>query len=142
DGREHEKRLEDDLSRRVSPVMDGRSQLRTTAAWLVLWLIGCPVLASAQAPGQVWLAGTATWLTNDRLQIRAQFEAKDQFIVPDNQPTFLSTETTPRVLYVVAPWIDVLGEIAFETKDQSNNDDSTTVTPRVGVQLHILSRLL
>src|SRR5262245_50979966 len=91
DGREHEKRLEDDLSRRVSAVMDGRSQLRTTAAWLVLWVLGCPVLASAQAPGQLWLTGTATWLTNDRLQIRVQFEAKDQFIVPDDQPTFLST---------------------------------------------------
>jgi uncharacterized protein DUF2490 len=108
----------------------------------VLWVFGCPALANAQTPGQLWLTGTATWLASDRLQLRVQFESQDQFIVPDNQPTFLSTDTTPRVLYVLASWIDVLGEVAFGTKDQSDNDDSTSLTPRVGVQLHILSRLL
>jgi hypothetical protein len=108
----------------------------------VTWILGFPALASAQAPGQLWITGTATWLASERLQIRVQFEPEDQFIVHGDQPTFLSTDTTPRVLYVVAPWIDVLGEIDFGTNDQSNNDDSTSVTPRVGVQLHILSRLL
>jgi hypothetical protein len=37
-----------------------------------------------------------------------------------------------------APWIDVLGEIGFGTKNQSNEVNTTSFTPRVGVQLHIL----
>src|SRR5262249_16440529 len=53
-----------------------------------------------------------------------------------------SISAAPRFLYVVAPWIDALGEISFTRKDQSNDVETITVSPRIGVQLHILSRLL
>jgi hypothetical protein len=135
--------MEKNRSTRASGHVDARTA--PSGVWCViaaLLAIGCPASASAQPSGQLWITSTATWLATDRLQIRVEFEPRDQFLVHDDRPTFVNTNTTPRLLYVVAPWIDVLGEIDFGTKDQSNDDDSTSVTPRAGVQLHILSRLL
>jgi hypothetical protein len=74
--------------------------------------------------------------------MRVQFEPETQRIVSDDQPTFVSLDATPRVLYVVAPWIDVLGEIDWGIKHESNDVDTDSVTPRFGVQLHILSTIL
>jgi Protein of unknown function (DUF2490) len=106
----------------------------------------CAVIGSgtarAQSPGQLWATGTVRWLPTDRWSFLVTAEPRDQLIVPDDQPTYLSFDTTPRVLYVVAPWIDVLGEIDFQVKHQSNDVDTNSVTPRFGVQLHILSRIL
>jgi hypothetical protein len=73
--------------------------------------------------------------------MRVVVQSRDQ-LTPDDQTKFFSTSATPRFLYVVAPWIDALTEINFTRKDQSNGVDTITVSPRIGVQLHILSRLL
>jgi hypothetical protein len=108
----------------------------------VLGLVSRSATANAQSAGQLWGTGTVTWLASDRLQLRVQAEPDAQLIVPEGQPTFFSVDTTPRALFIVAPWIDVLGEIDFGTKNQSNEVNTTSVTPRVGVQLHILSRIL
>jgi hypothetical protein len=101
-----------------------------------------PATAHAQAPGQLWGTATVRWLATDRLSMRVQFEPETQRMVPDDQPTFVSIDATPRVLYVVAPWIDVLGEIDWGFKQESNDVDTDSVTPRFGVQLHILSTIL
>lgn len=90
----------------------------------------------------MWATGAVRWLATDRWSFVVTAEPRDQLIVPDDQPTFISFDSTPRVLYVVAPWIDVLGEIDFQVKHESDDVDTHSVTPRVGVQLHILSRIL
>jgi len=81
-------------------------------------------------------------LATDRLSMRVQFEPETQRIVSDGQSTFVSFDATPRVRYVVAPWIDVLGEIDWGIKDESTDVTTDSVTPRFGVQLHILSTIL
>lgn len=121
-----------------------RGQLRATA-WcglIVLVAVSRSATAHAQATGQLWGTGTVRWLATDRLSFRVQVQPEDQLIVPDGQGTFVSIDATPRVLYVVAPWIDVLGEIDWGIKHQSNDVDTDSVTPRFGVQLHILSTIL
>jgi hypothetical protein len=99
-------------------------------------------MVNAQSAEQLWATGTVRWLQSDRLSLQVKFEPKAQLIEPDDQPTFLSVDTTPRVVYVVAPWMDVLGEIDLGVKNQSNEVNTDSVTPRFGVQLHILSRIL
>ena len=102
-----------------------------------------PTLAAAQnVPDQLWGTGTVTWLASDTLQLRLQVSPRGQVIVPDGQPTFFSVNTVPRLLYVLAPWIDLLEEVDWEVKNQSNEDNSRSITPTFGVQLHILSRVL
>jgi hypothetical protein len=119
------------------------SQLRATflCALTALGALISPIAANAQTPFQLWASGTITWLTSDRMHMRVVVQSRDQS-TPDDQTKFFSISTTPRFLYVVAPWIDALGEINFTRKDQSNDVDTITVSPRIGVQLHILSRLL
>ena len=82
------------------------------------------------------------WLVNERLTYELKFEPRGQVIVDEGQPTWFSLDTTPRVQYVVFPWMDVLGEVDVAFRNQSNEDNSASVTPRVGVQLHILSQLI
>jgi hypothetical protein len=123
--------------------MNRRSRLRATflCGLTALCALVSPPAANAQTPFQFWSSGTITWLTTDRVHMRVVIQERDQ-LTPDDQTKFFSISATPRFLYVVAPWIDALGEINFTRKDQSNDVDTTTVSPRVGVQLHILSRLL
>jgi hypothetical protein len=109
---------------------------------VVFCALSGPATAHAQAAGQLWGTGAVRWLATDRLSVRVQVQPEDQLIVPDDQRTFVSVDATPRVLYVVAPWIDVLGEIDFGIKHESNGVDTGSVTPRFGVQLHILSTIL
>lgn len=123
---------------------------RRTQLSSVLWcaaaticLLCSPNTAGAQSvPGQLRGTGTVTWLASDKLQLRIQFEPQAQVIVPEGQPTFFSVDTTPRVLYVLAPWIDLLEEVDWGVKSQSNEVNSSSITPRFGVQLHILSTVL
>ena len=125
--------------------MTNRRMRFRAASWCGL-VVFCtlirPATANAQAPGQLWGTATVRWLATDRLSFRVQFEPEAQLIVPDDQQTFVSVDATPRVLYVVAPWIDVLGEIDWGIKHESNDVDTDSVTPRFGVQLHILSTIL
>jgi hypothetical protein len=124
-------------------VNERRARFWTRACALaVLCAMSGSRTARAQSPGQLWATGTVRWLPTDRWSFVVTAEPRDQLIVPDDQPTFVSFDTTPRALYVAAPWIDLLGEIDFQVKDQSHTVATSSVTPRFGVQLHILSRIL
>jgi hypothetical protein len=89
----------------------------------------CPSTAAAQAEGQLWANGIINWFATDLLTLRLNVE-------PQSNP--FTINITPRVLYTVTPWMDVLGELAIGHQV----DQDTTWTPRFGVQLHILSRIL
>jgi hypothetical protein len=92
-------------------------------------LLACPRTAAAQAEGQLWANGIVNWFATDLLTLRLNVE-------PKSNP--FTIDITPRVLYTVTPWMDVLGELAVGHQV----DQDTTWTPRVGVSLHILSRIL
>jgi len=92
-------------------------------------LLAYPSMARAQAEGQVWANGIVNWFATDLLTLRLNVE-------PKSNP--FTIDITPRVLYTVAPWMDVLGELAVGHQV----DQDTTWTPRFGVHLHILSRIL
>ena len=108
----------------------------------LLCALGCPRVALAQATGQLWGDLTIDWLTTERLTYEVELQPQTQRIVHDGQPTFIAFDATPRAEYTVAKWIDVVGEAEIGRTIQSNDVDTTTVTPRVGAELHILSRIL
>jgi Protein of unknown function (DUF2490) len=91
--------------------------------------LACPSTAAAQAASQVWANGIVNWFATDLMTFQVDGE-------PKSNP--LDVDVTPRVQYTLAPWIDALAELDF---DHTADKDSTW-TPRVGVELHILSRLL
>ena len=92
-------------------------------------LLAYPSTAAAQAEGQLWANGIVNWYTTDLLTFRVNTQA---------QSNPFDITITPRVVYTVTPWMDALGELAVGHQV----DEETTWTPRVGVQLHILSRIL
>jgi Protein of unknown function (DUF2490) len=99
------------------------------AALVLLCLAGCPSTALAQVKYQQWFDGTIDWLASDTLTFELDSEPKT------NPATF---KLTPHADYAILPWADVLAEADIEHQA----DTDTSFTPRVGVQLHILSRLL
>ena len=98
--------------------------------------------AQAQAAGQVWGSVIVSWLATERVSYRVELEPKSQPIVHDGKPTWTSFDAIPRVEYTLARWIDALAELDIGRRDQSDDVDQVTVTPRVGAQLYILSRVL
>lgn len=108
----------------------------------LLCVLGGPSTANAQATGQLWANLIFEWLASDRLTYELDLEPKAQLVVHDDQPTWIDVSTTPHIQYALAPWIDVLGELDIGLKKQSDEVNTVTVTPRIGAQLHILSRIL
>jgi hypothetical protein len=118
---------------------------RRTTWWcpfVLLGTVGWPAAAGAQVTGQLWGNLTVDWLATGRLTYEIDLEPRNQVIVRDGQPAWIDLHTTPHVSYALAPWIDVLAEVDFGFKREAGGVSSRTVTPRVGVQLHILSRIL
>jgi len=92
-------------------------------------VLACPLKANAQTAAQFWAAGTIDWLKTERLTYELEVENK-------TNPETL--EVTPQIEYTVVAWADLLAQVDFK----SQVDAGTTPVPRVGVHLHILSRLL
>ena len=99
------------------------------ASIALLCVITCAGEATAQVSHQLWGEATIDWLAADRLT----YELKTE---PKTNPATL--DVTPQVTYAVLAWADVLAEVQLEHKA----DSDSTATPRVGAELHILSRLL
>jgi Protein of unknown function (DUF2490) len=96
---------------------------------VLTWTLACPSTAAAQSTGQLWANGIVNWFATDLLTVQVDAE-------PKSNP--LDVDVTPRVQYTLAPWIDALAELDVG----HTADEDTTWTPRIGVELHILSRLL
>lgn len=108
----------------------------------VLCVLGFPSIARAQATGQIWSSAIVEWLATDRVTAQLEVEPKAQVFVPAGKATTFELDMTPHVDYLLAPWIDVLGEAEIQAKNQSNEVNTTTVAPRIGAQLHVLSRIV
>ena len=101
-----------------------------------LCVLCCPSLAYAQATWQVWADATGQRVATERLRYEINAEPKTELT------TWVSFESTPHTSYAVTPWLDVIGEVDVETDNEGERANAVTVTPRVGAQLHALSRLL
>ena len=92
-------------------------------------LLASPSVAAAQAEKQFWVTGAIDWLATERLTYEVEVE-------PKTNPA--TVDVTPEIEYTAVAWADLLAEVDF--KSQTGTDSSAT--PRIGVHLHILSRLL
>jgi hypothetical protein len=129
------------MSRSFSPSPDG-DRVARCCVLAVLCVVGSSSHVAAQAAGQEWTTATVDWLATHRLTYEIEFEPRAQIVVHAGQPTFSDLHTVPQVKYVVFPWMDVLAETDVGIKNQSDEINEVDVMPRVGVDLHILSRLL
>jgi Protein of unknown function (DUF2490) len=98
--------------------------------------------ARAQATGQAWANVIIDWLPTNRLSYELDVEPKFQVVVHEGQPTWADLDVTPQVNYTLSRWIDVLGEVDVAYQAQTDEVNSMSMTPRIGAQLHLLSRIL
>jgi hypothetical protein len=90
----------------------------------------------------LWANLTFDWLATDRITYEIDLEPKAQVIVQSGEPTWTETKAIPYAEVAIAPWIDLLGEVDLAVRRESDDTTRVTLTPRIGVQLHILSRLM
>jgi hypothetical protein len=110
---------------------------------LVLCLLACGAsTASAQSIGEVWGNLTIDWLASERLVYTLDIEPKVQVTAVTNESRFANVDIWPTVEFAMAGWIDAHGEFLTGFTNEQDGSNTTEITERVGVRLHILSRLI
>jgi hypothetical protein len=106
---------------------------------IVMLLIGAPV-ASAQTTTQLWGNLTFDWVKSDRLTYELDFEPKALLSPPEGEADWRNLDVTPNVEYSLKPWLEIVAETTVGRTMQTDDLDSTEVTPRIGVRFHLFSR--
>jgi hypothetical protein len=107
---------------------------------LVATLLMCVPTASAQTSTQLWGNLTFNWVKSDRLVYELDFEPKALLDAPEGEPDWRNLDVTPNVEYSLRPWLDLVADTTIGRTMQSDDLDSTEVTPRLGVRFHLFSR--
>jgi len=108
-------------------------------ALAALMLISAPV-ASAQTTTQLWANLTLDWVKSDRLVYELDIEPKVLIAGPEGQPDWRNLDLTPNVEYSLKPWLDIQADLTMGRTTQTDDVDSSEVTPRVGARFHLFSR--
>jgi uncharacterized protein DUF2490 len=107
---------------------------------LVATLLMCAPAASAQTTTQLWGNLTFNWVKSDRLVYELDFEPKALLSAPEGEPDWRNLDVTPNVEYSLRSWLDLVADTTIGRTMQSDDLDSTEVTPRLGVRFHLFSR--
>ncbi|MGZ8254358.1 MAG: hypothetical protein ACXWVT_05865 [Burkholderiaceae bacterium] len=103
-------------------------------------LLLCAAGASAQTTTQLWANLTIDWVKSDRLVYELDLEPKVLIAGPEGQPAWRNLDVTPNVEYSLKPWLDLVGDVTVGRTMQTDDVDSTEVTPRIGARFHLFSR--
>ena len=112
------------------------------AVALIAMLLAHPAVVHAQATTQLWGNLTFDWVKSDRLVYELDFEPKALLDKPEGDPGWWNLDVTPNVEYSVRRWLDLVGETTIGHTQQTDDVDSTEVTPRFGVRFHLFSRAM
>jgi hypothetical protein len=113
--------------------------VRTGLTTVLLLLI--PGAGIAQTTTQVWANMTFDWVKSDRVTLAINTEPKVLVSAPPGDPGWATLDVTPSVEYRRGQWFDMVTEVMVGRTKQTDDLDSTEVTPRIGFRLHLLSNL-
>ena len=108
-----------------------------------LCLVGVLLLdrsASAQTDGQLWGAIGLIWGGPGRISYELQIEPKVMVVVPEGEPGWATLDVTPSVEYGLTPWLDAIGELVTGYTKQTDDLNSSEVSPQIGARFHLFSR--
>jgi len=100
-------------------------------------LSATPALAQTT---QLWANVTLNWAKNDRLTYEIDLEPKTLISAPPDQPGWTSIDVKSSAELTATKWLDVLAELVAGLTKQTDDLDTTELTARIGVRLHLLSR--
>jgi hypothetical protein len=107
---------------------------------LTVLMMLCAPAAGAQTTTQLWGNLTFNWVKSDRLVYELDFEPKALLSAPEGEPDWRNLDVTPNVEYSLRSWLDLVADTTIGRTMQSDDLDSTEVTPRLGVRFHLFSR--
>jgi len=110
------------------------------ACALVVTLMPAGV-ARAQPDTQIWGELTFSWIKSHRFTYGLDIEPKVLVSKPAGDPGWTTIDVTPSFEYSRGRWLDLIGELLVGATHQTDDLDSTEVTPRIGMRLHLLSNL-
>jgi hypothetical protein len=96
--------------------------------------------ASAQTNSQAWANITFDWVTRSGVTYEIDFEPKVLLSAPPEEPGWRNLDVTSSVERPVTNTLDLVGEMVLGRTKQTDDLDSTEVTVRGGVRLHLFSR--
>lgn len=108
---------------------------------LVAGLLLCARPASAQTTTQLWGNFTVDWVKSERLVYELDFEPKTLLSAPEGEPGWANLDVTPNVEFSPNGWLDLVAEATIGRTKQTDDVDSTEVTPRLGLRFHLFSRV-
>ena len=126
-------------------LVDHRSEpnvRHSTRCALVFGMVAWASSASAQSTGEVWGNLTIDWLASERLVLTLDVEPKVQVSAVTKQSRFSNLDVWPAVDFAVSGWLDAHGEFLTGVTNEQDGSNSTEITERMGVRLHVLSRLI
>ncbi len=97
--------------------------------------------AAGQAETQLWGNVTLDWIKSHRLTFGADIEPKILVSKPPDAPGWATLDVTPSVEYTQGNWFDVVGELLLARTKQTDDLNSTEITPRLGFRFHVLSNV-
>jgi hypothetical protein len=103
-------------------------------------LLPPPSAAFAQTNLQLWGNLTLDWVKSERLVYELDIEPKVLLDAPEGEPGWHNVDLTPNVEYSPKGWFDLVAEGTIGHTKQTDDVDTTEVTPRVGVRFHLFSR--
>jgi hypothetical protein len=108
----------------------------------MLGLLACASRAAAQLTGEVWGNLTIDWLASERLVYSLDVEPKVQVTAVTKQARFVNVDLWPTVDFAAVGWLDLHGEFLTGFSNEQDGSKTTELTERMGLRLHILSRLI
>jgi len=100
-----------------------------------------PLSVDAQPDFQLWTNFSFDWNPGHRTTIGVDAEPKVLLWAPAGDPGWATLDVTPSIEYKRGQWFDVIGELLVGRTKQTDDLDSTELTPRIGFRLHLLSNL-
>lgn len=97
-------------------------------------------MAHAQATTQLWGNLTFNWVRSEHLAYELDFEPKALLDAPEGDPDWRNFDVTPNVEYSPNAWLDLVADTTVGYTKQTDDVNTTEVTPRLGVRFHLFSR--
>ena len=124
-----------------STVVTARLHMLAVATSVLLVALRAVPAAAGQAETQIWGDVTLDWIKSHRLTLGADIEPKVLVSRPADVPGWATLDVTPSVEYTRGNWLDVVGELLVARTKQTDDVNSTEITPRLGFRFHFLSNV-
>jgi len=110
--------------------------------------LGAALCALAVAPAraddsntQLWGTFTLNWIQSRQFTVGLDIEPRVLISKPASDPAWATLDLTPSVDYMRGDWLDMVGELHVGRTRQTDDLNTTEITPRIGFRFHILSNL-